>query len=281
MILGKIRELRWRLKPIRWAGKLYRVIARWRPNRNNGNKNYKIKEIEIYESMLNLGYYEFKDLVVTGEIDLSKLTHSSSRVPFTNITSNYEKIVIDTFVRLLDISGVQASLNAYFNGAPRLWNVALNYSLPSEELTESQMWHFDYGDTKQQHFMIYFSDVDHDSGPFTFLPLKISEKIKRNILLIERLTNDDLNEKYNIPIDQSQIKLVGVRGKIYTADPGRLLHQGARCRKSRLVMFVTFTTENPMSDGGDNLMSTDFRRKLEHAYLSRCVNKELKSRTFW
>jgi hypothetical protein len=112
---------------------------------------------------------------------------------------------------------------------------------------------------------LYFSEVDADSGPFTFFPAEASDRVPRSSLEIERFSDDHL--RTNFAMDPAfAVRLTGRRGDCFVNDPGRTMHQGARCKKPRLVLFLTFTTPTPMSLGGSRTLRATQRQDLLRHY---------------
>lgn len=262
---GNIRSivstLRWRLKPVRWAGRwagtLTRVSRQTRQRRPSGGSLP-----ALLGELRQHGHAKYGEPFEIPQVDIAALAGRAKGAAFADVTTEHPDLVARVFANIVNDPVLSNVINGYFDGDPWLWNVALNYSDPSDTLSDSQMWHFDYGDVRQLHFMVYFSDVDETAGPFTFLDAALSDKVDRHPLIIERLTDDDLSQRYEIEAQSQAIRLTGKRGDVFLNDPGRLLHQGARCARPRLVMFVSFTTPTPMSKGGKRTISKDMRAKL-------------------
>lgn len=259
--------VRWRLKINRWAVKVFNAILD-APQRLTYSPSPQMAS-PLLGAMRSAGYVHLVGKLRVPTIDLSQHAGKALGKPFVNIADQHWDAVVTAFMDLMEEPGVADAVNGYFDGRPFLWNVALNYSDPSQEVTDSQLWHFDYGDVRQLHVTLYFSDVDSQSGPFTFLPLELSEIIRRSPFMIERMTDQDLADQYGIDAQESAVRLIGERGDVYFNDPGRLMHQGARCCKPRLVMFVTFTSPSPMSRGGRKTISTEDRARIAAAYRAR------------
>lgn len=234
----------------------------------------------ILKELNSKAYLKLDNKLEIPKIKLENLAGKAKNKAFVDVVSDYKKEVSGIFISLMKTPGIEDVIAGYFNGKPWLWNCALNYSDPSKTQTSSKMWHFDYGDKKQMHFMIYVSDVGLESGPFTFLPFDVSKKVKRNFFTIERYTDKSLLDVKGVDGIKSQIKLVGDKGDVFIADPGKLMHQGARASKPRLVMFVTFTTPSPISTGGDSTMSKDFRKELWNKYQQNHSEGKLTNSTF-
>lgn len=253
--------VRWRLKPVRWSGKLLgqlRQLPQW-PYEQTERKAIGTK---AHAELVGNGYTRFATGLSLPQIDIDRLIGRASGKAFVDVGQDFPDQVAEAFVKIMSLPGAQETVLDYFDGCPRLWNVALNYSDVSDQVSDSQLWHFDYGDTKQFHFMVYFTEVDLDSGPFTFFDATTSSQVLRHPFVIERLTDENLSKNYGINVAQQSIRLLGARGDVFAADPGRILHQGARCSKPRLVMFITFTTPTPMSRGGRSTMSNARRVSL-------------------
>lgn len=256
--------VRWRLKPVRWLGKLLGQL-RLLPQRSYVQTERKASGTKAYAELVSNGHTKFETGLSLPQIDFDRLSGRASGKAFVDVGQDFPDQMAEAFVKIMSLPGAQETVLDYFDGRPKLWNVALNYSDVSEEVSDSQLWHFDYGDTKQLHFMVYFTDVELDCGPFTFFDAPTSAQVLRHPLVIERLTDEDLSKNYGINVSQRSIRLVGARGDVFAADPGRILHQGARCTKPRLVMFITFTTPAPMSRGGRATMSNAQRVSLWNA----------------
>lgn len=256
--------LRWRLKPVRWAGKWAGSIALM-ARRNGAHPSIAGEQPALLHELREKGYAQRDESMQIPPIALESMAGIAKGQAFVDVTARHPDLVSRVFADIVNDPVLSNVINGYFDGQVRLWNVALNYSDPSDTLSDSQMWHFDYGDVRQLHFMVYFTDVDELTGPFTFLNAALSDKVDRHPLWIERLTDAELTEHYDIDAQAEAIRLCGKRGDVFLNDPGRLLHQGARCVKPRLVLFISFTTPTPMSRGGNRTISKEMRAKLVQA----------------
>jgi hypothetical protein len=234
---------------------------------------------EYLKSINDLGYCKVSNSLELPSIDLNGFKGVAKGRAFIDIGDQIPSTKEKLFVTLMGIHGVQDLVNGYFDGSPRLWNVSLNYSDPSDQPTDSQLWHFDYGDVKQLHLLMYLSDVDDQSGPFSFLDKKKSTTVERNPWIVERWTDNQL-ESLGLNLSSSVIRLTGLRGDVYAADPGVILHQGARCQRPRLVMFVTFTTQCPLSKAPRHTITPTERKRLQDAYFSSLLNHKLGKEVF-
>lgn len=237
-----IGTIRWRLKPLRFIQKKIRYVTSKRPSMTldhtsdsiaNGffsNPNY-VTELNIQEILIDRPQIE------------------ADHQPFYNIYDRNSKICKELLSRLVDKTEIISILRSYFEGAyVKCWNISLNYSPErnsSATINESQLWHWDYSDKKMIHLMLYLTDVNEESGPFTYLDKANSELVTRNPYWIERYDDDSINSILNGNLKKLTNKMLCKRGTCFVADPGVFLHQGARNTKERIVLFCSFTTDFP------------------------------------
>jgi len=271
--------VRWRLKPNRWAVKGLNALAEL-PRRAGEPEPASVPPSALIEQMKRESFAKLDRTLDLPEFDLAAYRGRAGGKSFVDIKDDHRALVMDTFVRLVGDKGTTDLVMDYFDGRPWLWNVALNYSDPSQGMTDSQLWHFDYGDTRQLHLMVYFSDVTEESGPFTFLPAQFSDRVARHPLVIERMTDEDLARRFGIDAASAATRLTGTRGDLFVNDPGRLMHQGARCTRQRLVMFVTFTSRSPMSRGGSQTIDRQERQAFGEALRKAAPDNLLPGSTF-
>jgi hypothetical protein len=103
---------------------------------------------------------------------------------------------------------------------------------------------------RQAKFLIAMSDVDEDSGPFTFLPLKISDEIVRAIdYEMGEEVPDEVIFRYAKPSDVT--RFVGKAGTGIMIDTSRCFHFGRRLQtKERLMLMIQYkwTKDVPLTD---------------------------------
>lgn len=271
--------VRWRLKPNRWAVKGANLIADL-PHRMASDDRAAVHPSPLAGRLRAEGYLALDPIANLPQIDLEAHAGEARGASFVDIRPAHREVIDRVAIDLLAKPAVGAMIVDYFDGRPWLWNIALNFSEPSDKLQDSQLWHFDYGDSRQLHLVVNFTDVNEDSGPFTFLPRPISDKVTRHPFVIERKTDADLKAEHDIDAAAHVTRLTGKRGEVFVNDPGVLMHQGARCRTNRLVMFVTFTGRAPMSKGGRATVDAADRAALGLMYATAAPDGPLPPSTF-
>lgn len=132
---------------------------------------------------------------------------------------------------------------AYLGEVPYLSSVQIFQSLStgSTQWGESQLWHQDYEDTKTVKLWVYLTDVTDDpQGPFTFLPLSESRKIK-NKFFPGRVSDESVEKQTGGAVFQH---VKGPRLTAFYVDSSVCYHMGSRIHPghSRIVYEATFVT---------------------------------------
>jgi hypothetical protein len=139
---------------------------------------------------------------------------------------------------------------------------------PVNSLTKgSQLYHRDGQSWLQRRakFIFAATDVEEDSGPFTFLPADVSERVSTNFHTFKmqnRIEDDDMY-RYASPSDE--VKFVGPVGSGVVLDSGQCFHFGSRSRgKERLMVFFQFWSalDLPPGSGGKMRRSPAFDEKF-------------------
>lgn len=261
--------LRWRIKQVRYATKwFYWLIGKSRPTTS---ESLKVFDVDQSNKLSDLAYVEVENHFIS-DISYERLPSKLSQNDGKAVIDVYDYFADETNILVSEILSdvnVSSLVNNYFDHKPWLWNVSVTYSVPQtggiDFPVDSQMWHFDYGDKTQLHLMYYLSDVDEECGPFTFVDAIKSSKVKRHLSVIERVNDNDLKKTHDIDPISDPIKLTGDRGSLFVIDPGRLLHQGARCKRPRLILFISITSRFPMTKP-NNLIGKNKRLNLKEAY---------------
>lgn len=131
----------------------------------------------------------------------------------------------------------------YFGGKLILDSIQVLYSYPTGgKLRESQYWHLDYGDTRTFHCVAYLNDVlKPEDGPFVFVDKRTSKLIGQSPL-VRRIPD----AQFDAELKEGQIQsFFAPAGTAVFVDPQACYHYGSRCEKSRLAIFVTFSSWFP------------------------------------
>lgn len=109
-----------------------------------------------------------------------------------------------------------------------------------KKLSLSQLWHYDYDDTRTIKLYIYLSDVKNvDDGPFTFLPAPASKRLGRS--LKSRRQDKEIFSR----VDGSEvIRILAPRLSVFIVETSRCLHMGSRVEEGheRLMYMASYIT---------------------------------------
>ncbi len=131
---------------------------------------------------------------------------------------------------------------------PFLARVAVSISLPSTEdmdLVHFQRFHLDNDDLRHVKVYVNVDEVDHDQGPLTFFPAKVSQRILRD-LRRGRKGEDfwafDDDDVFQHASPDELIHVTGPPGSGVYIDASRCLHFGSRVSpaRERLVYGLAF-----------------------------------------
>ena len=170
-----------------------------------------------------------------------------------------------------------AAASAYLGEPPCLRSIQLFWTPQNETESGSQRWHFDHVGERQLKLFVYLSPVDEQTGPFTFLPAHICDRMLAEIgktreeANTARFSDSDLDGR----IDKGNIiKLLGPAGAGGMVDTTRCMHYGGRTRHGeRRMMIIQYTRpqDNIETVGvlrpqiPDNIGLTDLQRAaLDH-----------------
>jgi hypothetical protein len=134
-----------------------------------------------------------------------------------------------------------ACASRYLGEVPVLGEVALILSVPNQTSERSQMYHFDFVDSRQAKLVLNAFDTTDAHGPFTWLPAGVSHRIAASEgYRRERL--DDAAVQAHCP-ERDWLRLTGPAGSAAVVDTSRCLHFGSRGnRLPRLVLFVQYVS---------------------------------------
>lgn len=110
----------------------------------------------------------------------------------------------------------------------------------SKDYDYSQKWHLDFDDEKMLKLFVYMSDVESiEYGPFQFINLETSLKVKNNIIR-KHLRDSEMNQT---EINDGKVIMLGKKTKAFLVDTHRLYHCGSRLSegRSRILYTALFT----------------------------------------
>lgn len=238
--------LRWRLVPVRYLTMLRDM--RW----SHLLKPYPAKT-SVSEDLERSGYHVTSSINEKSvqEIQALYLPRTTSVVPrdrgnpFVNLFTKEDINPENPVFRLAFSPKILEVAADYFRNKLILDSIQVLYSYStSGEIRESQYWHLDYGDRKSFHAIIYLNDVGNDDdGPFVFVDKATTQEIGRS-LIVRRIADDQFSQE----IGRGEVhRFLGQAGSMVYVDPSACYHYGSRCKKSRLAIFVTFSSWFPFA----------------------------------
>jgi hypothetical protein len=145
----------------------------------------------------------------------------------------------NVFVRFALQPAVIGVLASRLGELPRLTDVLLTYSTPSDEaLAYSQLWHRDYDDVRTIKLFAYLTDVNElADGPFTFLPGPASDRV--GFALRSHLPDDEFFRRATRGAVQ---EMRAPRLSAFMCETSRCYHMGSRVHAghARLMYTATF-----------------------------------------
>ncbi|MCP5074673.1 MAG: hypothetical protein GY947_15470 [Rhodobacteraceae bacterium] len=131
----------------------------------------------------------------------------------------------------------------YLGQVPLLTRFDMWWSPVNKSLSESQFYHYDGEDETQLKVILYINAVDEDTGPFTLLSAKDSEKVKSTKVFTER-RSERLGDQQveSIVGKDAVVRVTGPAGTLAACDTGRCLHYGSRSKsRDRFILMAQFT----------------------------------------
>lgn len=271
---------------LRWRVVLVRHLTRLMNKRIKiSQSDYPKVNVDVNELNLN-GYMPGKDLsndTVQNILSLykdkiSKVVPKPLGHPFVNLISDEDITIDNPVIRLAFSNEILDFAIKYFDGEISLDSIQFLYSWPtSGELRDSQKWHYDYGDSKSFHAIIYLNDVINlANGPFTFVTKTDSKNIHWSPF-IRRVEDDQFLKE----LGNGEIKyFYGQSGKTVFVDPACCYHYGSRCETPRLALFLTFNTSNPFVPPTDLIqrnrqkliqIASELRPDLSKAFIGKML----------
>jgi hypothetical protein len=187
---------------------------------------------------------------------------------WANLTGPEDRTADGILVRFALQEQVLNLATAYFGQVPYLADVDIAVSFPTgkPEWVTSQLWHRDYADSKTIKYWIYLSDVvSKEDGPFTYVPLGPSRKIK-NTFFPGRVKDETIAQS----VAPEEVKeIYGKRGSAFYIDTSACYHCGGRLTAGhrRVTYTATFLTRNSLYPVANGIQSSASLSDLQRLVL--------------
>jgi|Cruoilmetagenom7_1024161.scaffolds.fasta_scaffold21531_1 hypothetical protein len=238
--------IKWRLVPVRYAGKLPNLRLR---HLKPAAKPVLPVTVEIIENGYAKGptgspaIVKALQDVYKPRVPATKPQGSNSH-PFVNLVKPEDLTPENPLMQLAFSKEVVDVAMDYFGGNAMLDSLQILNSFATDEdcLKESQKWHLDYGDSQSLHCVMYLNDVlEAEDGPFVFIDKKDTKRLGRS-LIIRRIDDDQFSKE----VGDGEIREVyGKAGSSVLVDPAVCYHYGSRCKNARMAVFITFNSDAP------------------------------------
>lgn len=267
--------LRWRLIPVRYAGKMVRQLtARSVPARMASGAANDTGYASCSDEMHRCGFASGPTIPAPDLAAMQDIYGSRSKAvvpkvgghPFTNLFREDDLSADNPVFRFALSPAVLDAAHAYFDGRFQFDSIQVLYSWPTDgDLLESQLWHKDYGDSSAFHCVAYLNDVvTPEDGPFVFVDRQDSARIRSSIF-IRRIDDSTFAQE----LSGGEVRsFLAPAGHSVLVDPSVCYHYGSRCRRPRLAIFATFSTDKPYV-GAQPLIRRNARRAASAAKLVR------------
>ncbi len=254
--------VRWRLVPIRYAGKvrggLFWDFLRRRPPRTT--IAIRVRD-HGYDSGPTVPQPQIDQIDNVYRPRIRSVKEQIGGHPFENLFCADDIEPDNPVFQLAFSPNVLGVADDYFAGRFLLDSIQVLYSWPTDgQLCESQLWHKDYGDSKSFHWIAYVSNVTGpDDGPFQFVDKTDAQRIMR-APFIRRISDKSFSKELG---DGRLRQFYGSPGESIFIDPAICYHCGSRCKNARLAIFVTFSTSRPFVAPG--ALIGENRERILHA----------------
>ena len=143
--------------------------------------------------------------------------------------------------RLLDI------VENYLGVPVAFETVHLRKDIGTAHQVGTRIWHLDTEDQRVVRILIYLTDVDHDSGPFEYVPLALTRKHRQLHERALRASGDPILDDEmarSIPPERWR-QCTGPKGTVVIADNALVFHHGRVHQQERLALIYTYTSRHP------------------------------------
>lgn len=192
-------------------------------------------------------------------------------------TGNVDKSGLDLTSPLLRFAlrpDILAAVANYPGTGPLITSCDVWFSVHQEqELSNSQLYHCDWFGTTQIKLLIFATEVDQASGPFTLLGAATSEKVRDKIGYQWSRDDSKISDEsvYDAVGKSDEHVLTGPPQTAAFVDSGRCLHFGSRVREGarlRVLAAIQYLTPTAFSFPHDFRGTILFRHLADDASLS-------------
>ena len=244
--------LRWRLIPVRYAGKARRqftarpVPARFAQGAANDvapRPESIVLQRDGHAPGPTIDAASLAQMQAIYRPRAERVVPTSGTHPFTNLFTADDFDPNNPVFRFALSPQVLDAAHDYLGGKFQFDSIQVLYSWPTGgRLLESQLWHKDYGDATSFHCVAYLNDVlTPADGPFVYVDRNDTKKIAPS-LLIRRIDDETFANELG---DGTIRTFTGKAGESVLVDPSVCYHYGSRCQTPRLALFATFSTDKP------------------------------------
>ncbi len=139
-----------------------------------------------------------------------------------------------------------AAAAAYLGETPALASVQIYCTTTRETLEGNNLFHFDK-DKRTVKFWMAITDINEESGPFTFFPAEQSKRIRKNVGYFGRLNDEAV---YTAVPKEQQIEFKGPAGSMLLVDTCRCAHFGSRTRRGpRIMLLIEYDSDFSWAEG--------------------------------
>jgi hypothetical protein len=234
--------LRWRLVPLRYAGKVRRSLAGTPAPAHRFPVTEQIEQ-DGYAPGPVIAPQALAAMQAIYGARKPRINPNPRAHPFQNMVEPQDYTADHPLMRFAFSRDVLDVADDYFDGRFLLDSIQVLHSWPTEgKLRASQLWHKDFGDSRSLHCVAYLNDVTSDEGgPFTFVDKRDTRRIHASPF-IRRISD----QRFARELGSGRIRSFhGKAGESVWVDPSVCYHNGSRCRVPRLAIFVTFFSDKP------------------------------------
>ena len=183
---------------------------------------------------------------VLATVNLEKLKARANK-RFMMKLLDQKLVTLDSpFMRLALHPEVVAAATRYLGVVPILQFVSVYYSSETnEDLSKSQLYHFDSDDTEQVKVWVLCNEVTPETGPLTLLPAAQSDLVRKKVgYSYDMLLNDEQVSEI-LGAQAAPRQFLGPTGTVGFFDTSRCLHYGSRFldpTKTRLIVMLQYIT---------------------------------------